>query len=182
VLSVSSHQAEAARNVGRRLFAIASSTTCSTPHRPALSSAPSISDSLRLHRRAPDLYAAKRLEAKAARSRRPGTRPLYLKCDIATSRQHRQRSGSGDLLAAPHSEPALMDLTERILPRSFAPTSNATPPHLLKRVRCIKRPHRTPADRGLPIGNLSSQFFANIISTSWTRRQARARAHQYVPT
>jgi retron-type reverse transcriptase len=111
------------------------------------------------------LYAARRLEAKVRSITRNWKHPAYyLKCDLAnffvSIDKHRLR----DLLAARIREPELMDLAERILfhdPRTDVDLQS--PPERLALVPPHKSLLNQPADRGLPIGNLSSQFFANVL-------------------
>jgi retron-type reverse transcriptase len=111
------------------------------------------------------LYAARRLEAKVRSITRNWKRPAYyLKCDLANFFVSIDKHQLRDLLAARIGEPELMDLAERILfhdPRTDVDVQS--PPERLALVPKHKSLLTQPADRGLPIGNLSSQFFANVL-------------------
>ncbi|MCA3182840.1 MAG: RNA-directed DNA polymerase [Cupriavidus sp.] len=110
------------------------------------------------------LYAARRLEAKVRSVTQNWSRPaFYLKCDLANFFVSIDKSILLDLLLAKVSEPFWRSLTTLVLmhdPRSDfvnlgdRSMMNLVPPH--------KRLMEQPAHLGLPIGNLSSQFFANV--------------------
>ena len=110
------------------------------------------------------LYAAKRLEAKIRSASQNWSRPVwYLKLDIANFFVSIDKRVLRELLAARITEPWWMRLGETILfhdpredfeLRGSAALQDLVPPH--------KRLIGQPAHRGLPIGNLSSQFFANV--------------------
>ena len=111
------------------------------------------------------LYAAKRLEAKVRSVTRNWARPaFYLKADIANFFVSIDKSILAGLIEARVHEPWWRALALQILhhdPRedailqSTAALMALVPPH--------KRLLEQPAGRGLPIGNLSSQFFANVF-------------------
>lgn len=110
------------------------------------------------------LYAAKRLEAKVrgitANWRRPA---YYLKCDIANFFVSIDKAILRELIAAKVSEPWWLSLAETILfhdPREDYELRGAA--NMIERVPHHKRLTSHPSGKGLPIGNLSSQFFANI--------------------
>lgn len=110
------------------------------------------------------LYAAKRLESKVRSITQNWSRPAhYLKLDLANFFVSIDKPILRDLLAARITEPWWMQLAEQILfhdPRQdFEYRGN---PALLDKVPAHKRLTNQPAHLGLPIGNLSSQFFANI--------------------
>ncbi|MBS1198120.1 MAG: Retron-type reverse transcriptase [Proteobacteria bacterium] len=110
------------------------------------------------------LYAAKRLEAKVRSITQNWQRPAhYLKLDLANFFVSIDKNILRDLIAARVSEPWWMALAETIL--FHDPRQNYEyrgKPALLERVPAHKRLTSQPAHLGLPIGNLSSQFFANI--------------------
>jgi len=110
------------------------------------------------------LYAARRLEAKIRSITQNWTRPAwYLKCDLANFFVSIDKNVLRDLIAARVQEPWWLWLADVILfhdPRQdFEYRGNAS---LLERVPPHKRLTNQPAHLGLPIGNLSSQFFANV--------------------
>ncbi len=110
------------------------------------------------------LYAAKRLEAKVRSITQNWQRPAhYLKLDLANFFVSINKNILREQIAARVTEPWWMNLAEIILfhdPRQdFEYRGNAA---LLERVPPHKRLTNHPAHLGLPIGNLSSQFFANI--------------------
>lgn len=110
------------------------------------------------------LYAAERLEAKIRSITQNWARPAYyLKLDLANFFVSIDKEVLRHQLAERVHEPWWMALAEQILmhdPRSNfefrgRPARMAlVPPH--------KRLMNQPAHLGLPIGNLSSQFFANV--------------------
>jgi RNA-directed DNA polymerase len=111
------------------------------------------------------LYGARRLEAKIRSLTQNWSRPAhYLKLDIANFFVSIDKRIIRELLATRITEPWWMGLAERVLfhdPReSFEYRGN---PSLLERVPSHKRLTGQPAHLGLPIGNLSSQFFANVL-------------------
>lgn len=110
------------------------------------------------------LYGARRLEAKVRSITRGFTRPAYyLKCDIANFFVSIHKPTLRVLIARRVHEPHLLDLADRILfhdPRADVDMQGA--PERMALVPAHKSLLNQPADRGLPIGNLSSQFFANV--------------------
>ena len=110
------------------------------------------------------LYGAKRLEAKIRSITQNWSKPAYyLKLDLANFFVSINKHILKELIAARVHEPYWMGLVEQILfddPRNHfefkgEPSSiELVPPH--------KRLANQSDDFGLPIGNLSSQFFANI--------------------
>nr|WP_234775252.1 RNA-directed DNA polymerase [Paraburkholderia tropica] len=110
------------------------------------------------------LYAAERLEAKVRSITQNWARPAYyLKLDLANFFVSIDKRVLLDLLLAKISEPFWRALTELVLmhdPRAdFVYIGD---PGLMERVPQHKRLLNQPAHLGLPIGNLSSQFFANV--------------------
>lgn len=110
------------------------------------------------------LYAAQRLEAKIRSASENWSKPIYyLKCDLANFFVAIDKRVLRDQLAKKITEPWWMALAEQILfhdPRQdFRYHGN---PQLMRRVPPHKRLVSQPAHLGLPIGNLSSQFFANV--------------------
>lgn len=110
------------------------------------------------------LYAAQRLEAKVRSITQTWSRPAYyLKCDLANFFVSIDKCILLDLLMARIDEPFWRSLTELVLmhdPRTDFDIRGE--PKLLNRVPPHKRLINQPAHLGLPIGNLSSQFFANV--------------------
>lgn len=111
------------------------------------------------------LYAAKRLEAKIRSITQNWSQPaFYLKCDLANFFVSIDKRILRELLARKIDEPWWMRLTDTVLfhdPRTdFEFRGN---PALLERVPSHKRLTNQPGHLGLPIGNLSSQFFANVL-------------------
>lgn len=123
-----------------------------------------IADSCACIRERGTLYAARRLEAKIRSQTQNWSRPgFYLKCDLA------------NFFVAIDKRVLARQLSDRITEswwRSLAlqvllhdPRENydvRSPAHLFNRVPQHKRLTAQPAHLGLPIGNLSSQFFANV--------------------
>jgi len=110
------------------------------------------------------LYGARRLEAMIRSQTQNWSRPgFYLKCDIANFFVSISKPILSELLAHHITEPWWLALARQILfhdPReNFEYRGN---PALLQRVPKHKRLAEQPAHFGLPIGNLSSQFFANV--------------------
>ncbi|TDV39572.1 reverse transcriptase (RNA-dependent DNA polymerase) [Paraburkholderia caballeronis] len=126
------------------------------------------------------LYAAERLESKVRSITQNWTRRAhYLKLDLANFFVSIDKRVLLDLLVAKIPEPFWRALTETVLmhdPRAdFAyrgdpARMNLVPPH--------KRLLGQQAHLGLPIGNLSSQFFANVyldVLDQHAKHQLRAR-------
>ena len=110
------------------------------------------------------LYAAERLEAKVRSITQNWSRPAhYLKCDLANFFVSIDKRILRELLARQITEPWWMQLADTVLfhdPRqNFELRGN---PARLELVPRHKRLTSHPAHLGLPIGNLSSQFFANV--------------------
>jgi RNA-directed DNA polymerase len=111
------------------------------------------------------LYAARRLEAKIRSVTQNWSRPAYyLKCDHANFFVSINKPVLLELLFDKVHEPFWRSLTELVLmhdPRAdFEYQGN---PALLELVPRHKRLMEQPSHLGLPIGNLSSQFFANVL-------------------
>jgi RNA-directed DNA polymerase len=110
------------------------------------------------------LYAAQRLEAKVRSQTQNWTRPgWYLKCDIANFFVSIDKRILSTLLAARIPEPWWLELADLILfhdPRTDVDVRGA--PSRLALIPPHKSLFNQPAHMGLPIGNLSSQFFANV--------------------
>ncbi|MGN8276638.1 RNA-directed DNA polymerase [Pseudomonas sp. SMN5] len=110
------------------------------------------------------LYAAKRLESKIRSASQNWSKPVfYLKCDLANFFVAIDKQVLWRQLAARINEPWWLSLAETILmhdPREDYEVRS--PAHLFNRVPQHKRLTAQPAHLGLPIGNLSSQFFANV--------------------
>ena len=111
------------------------------------------------------LYGSKRLEKKVRSITQNWTQPAYyLKCDISNFFVSIDKAIVRDLLAAKIPEPWWLQLAETILfhdPRDEYEYRGA--PCLLDLVPEHKRLTSHPASKGLPIGNLSSQFLANVL-------------------
>jgi RNA-directed DNA polymerase len=114
------------------------------------------------------LYAAKRLEAKIRSITQNWSRPAhYLKLDLANFFVSIDKRIVRDLLARRVTEPWWLQLAELILfhdPRSAAVVHSGA--DLLAKIPPHKSLFNQDADHGLPIGNLSSQFFANVLLDS----------------
>ena len=110
------------------------------------------------------LYAAQRLEAKIRSITQNWARPAwYLKCDLANFFVAIDKRILGELLAARIREPWWLKLALQVLwhdPRVDVDVRGY--PARLARVPAHKRLMNQTPDFGLPIGNLSSQFFANV--------------------
>lgn len=110
------------------------------------------------------LYAAERLEHSVRSITQNWSRSaFYLKCDLANFFVAIDKHVLRDQIAEHVPEPWWMDLAETILfhdPRTDVDVRD--PAKLLARVPAHKSLFNAPARTGLPIGNLSSQFFANI--------------------
>ena len=110
------------------------------------------------------LYAAKRLESKIRSASENWSKPVfYLKCDLANFFVAIDKAVLRKQLEARITEPWWLALATQILmhdPREDYETRS--PAHLFNRVPQHKRLVAQPAHLGLPIGNLSSQFFANV--------------------
>jgi hypothetical protein len=110
------------------------------------------------------LYAAKRLEAKARGITENWRRPAhYLKCDLANFFVAIDKHVLAEQLRSAIPEQPWQRLALQILWHD--PRENyqlRSPRRLLNRVPQHKRLTAQPAHLGLPIGNLSSQFYANV--------------------
>lgn len=110
------------------------------------------------------LYAAKRLESKIRSASENWSKPThYLKLDLANFFVAIDKQVLAGQLAARISEPWWRQLALLVLwhdPRTDYEVRS--PRHLFNRVPQHKRLTAQPARFGLPIGNLSSQFFANV--------------------
>ena len=110
------------------------------------------------------LYAARRVEKRIRSITQNWAKPAaYLKMDVANFFVSIHKPTLRDLLLAKIHEPFWADLTERVLmhdPReNFELRGDRA---LMMQVPPHKRLLEQSSDRGLPIGNLSSQFFANV--------------------
>lgn len=110
------------------------------------------------------LYGAQRLEKKIRRITQNWKLPaFYLKCDFANFFNCIDKRRL-DAMLAPHiTAPWWLALTRTVLhhdPRPAALIRSA--PEVLDRVPCHKSLFAQDEHHGLPIGNLSSQFFANV--------------------
>lgn len=129
------------------------------------------------------LYAARRLEHQVRSATANWTRPAhYLKCDLANFFVSIDKTVLLAQLQRRIHEPWWMSLAQTILmhdPRDNAIVRGSArdlakvPPH--------KSLFNAPPGRGLPIGNLSSQFFANVLLDSLDQFvKHRLRAPYYV--
>ncbi len=111
------------------------------------------------------LFAAQQLERDVRSVTHNWSRPAWaLKCDLANFFVAIDKHVLWAELEPKLPEPFWRDLTRTVLfhdPR--ADYELRCPPALLQRVPPHKRLLNAPADTGLPIGNLSSQFFANVL-------------------
>lgn len=111
------------------------------------------------------LYAAQRLEHDVRSITQNWQHPAhYLKCDLANFFVSIHKPTLQARLHRRIAEPFWRWLTDTVLmhdPRTdYELRGDAA---LLKRVPTHKQLLQAPSDRGLPIGNLSSQFFANVL-------------------
>jgi hypothetical protein len=110
------------------------------------------------------LYAVERLESKIRSVTQNWSRSaFYLKCDLANFFVSIDKDILRGLLLSKISEPFWRSLTELVLmhdPRGDFEFRGDR--KLLARVPPHKRLMEQTANHGLPIGNLSSQFFANV--------------------
>jgi RNA-directed DNA polymerase len=110
------------------------------------------------------LYAAERLEHSVRSITQNWSRPaFYLKCDLANFFVAIDKLVLREQIAQHVPEAWWMGLAETILfhdPRADVDVRG--PAKLLARVPVHKSLFNAPPRTGLPIGNLSSQFFANI--------------------
>ena len=110
------------------------------------------------------LYAAKRLEHDVRAITQNWSRPaFYLKLDLANFFVAIDKHILHAQIAAKVPEGWWLDLADTILfhdPRTDVELRGSAA--LLARVPPHKSLFNAPADTGLPIGNLSSQFFANV--------------------
>jgi len=110
------------------------------------------------------LYACTRLESKIRSATQNWSKPcFYLKCDLANFFVAIDKNILHTLLANKISEAWWLQLADLILfhdPRqNFELRGNA---EKINQVPSHKRLTNQPSHSGLPIGNLSSQFFANV--------------------
>lgn len=110
------------------------------------------------------LYAAQRLAHDVRAVSQNWSRPAwYLKCDLANFFVAIDKQVLAEQLAARITEPWWLALARLVLfhdPRTHVDVRS--PPALLAKVAPHKSLFNAPTDVGLPIGNLSSQFFANV--------------------
>lgn len=128
------------------------------------------------------LYAAQRLEHDVRAVTANWSRQAwYLKCDLANFFVAIDKRILRVQLHARVTEPWWRWLTDTVLmhdPRSDYELRSD--PALLQRVPPHKRLANAPADTGLPIGNLSSQFFANAhLDALDQHAKHRLRARHY---
>lgn len=110
------------------------------------------------------LYGAKRLEKKASSITQGWTKSAYyLKCDLANFFVSIDKEILGRLLTKHIAESWWRELAHQILFHDARENYELHgSPALIARVPPHKRLANQPTTHGLPIGNLSSQFFANI--------------------
>ncbi|OAI85004.1 reverse transcriptase [Pseudomonas putida] len=110
------------------------------------------------------LYAGKRMEAKVRSQTQNWSRPgFYLKCDLANFFVSIDKRVLAGQLQQRITDPWWRTMALQVLwhdPREDYEIRS--PRHLFNRVPQHKRLTTQPAHLGLPIGNLSSQFFANV--------------------
>jgi RNA-directed DNA polymerase len=110
------------------------------------------------------LYAAKRLEAQARSVTQSWSRhAFYLKLDLSNFFVAIDKSILRDQLLPRIDDAWWQSLTETVL--FHDPRENVdvrSPASRMRLVPAHKSLFNAPADTGLPIGNLSSQFFANV--------------------
>lgn len=126
------------------------------------------------------LYAAQRLESKVRSITRNWSRPAhYLKCDVANFFVNIDKRILWRQLERKINEPQWRWLAELVLfhdPReNFEWRGN---PQNIEKVPAHKRLTSQDSHHGLPIGNLSSQFFANVYLDAldqFAKHQLRSR-------
>jgi len=129
------------------------------------------------------LYAARRLEAKIRSQTQDWSRPgFYLKCDLANFFVAIHKPTLRELLAARILEPWWRALAELILfhdPRHGVKLkASSSELALIPRHKSL---FNQSAEFGLPIGNLSSQFFANVYLDALDQFvKHRLRARHYI--
>lgn len=110
------------------------------------------------------LYAAQRLERHVRSLTQSWQQPAwYLKCDLANFFVAIDKRRLFELLCKRITQPWWRQLAETVLfhdPRQDVELRSSAA--MLARVPPHKSLFNAPADTGLPIGNLSSQFFANV--------------------
>lgn len=129
------------------------------------------------------LYAAKRLDRHARSITQDWTVPAwYLKCDLSNFFNRIEKSVLWDLLKAKIHEPWWLGLCGTILWHDCRENYETRGDlQVLDKVPTYKRLINQPAGFGLPIGNLPSQFFANVILDPLDQRlKHRAKAKHYV--
>jgi RNA-directed DNA polymerase len=129
------------------------------------------------------LYAAQRLEHQVRSCTRNWSQPAsYLKCDLANFFVSIDKHVLREQLARRIAEPWWLQLADTILmhdPRGDVEVRGNR--HELELVPPHKSLFNAPADHGLPIGNLSSQFFANVLLDDLDQHiKHRLRAPHYV--
>jgi hypothetical protein len=129
------------------------------------------------------LYAAQRLEAKIRSASENWSRPVfYLKCDLANFFVSIDKRILAELLHARIADPWWRSLADLILwhdPRDDFELRGD--PRLLALVPPHKRLLNQSPEYGLPIGNLSSQFYANVYLDALDRFvKHELRAHHYI--
>lgn len=111
------------------------------------------------------LYGARRLESQVRSATRNWSRPAwYLKIDCANFFVSINKHILRERITRRVREPFWLALADTILmhdPRTEVQVRGR--PELLRLVPAHKSLFNAPADTGLPIGNLSSQFFANVL-------------------
>jgi len=128
------------------------------------------------------LYAAQRLEHQVRSITRNWSRPaFFLKCDLANFFVAIDKHVLREQLVSHIDGTWWQALAETILfhdPRIDVDVRSR--PHELRLVPSHKSLFNAPADTGLPIGNLSSQFFANVYLDAldqFSKHQLRARRY-----
>jgi retron-type reverse transcriptase len=110
------------------------------------------------------LYAARRLEAKVRSITKNWSRAAwYLKLDLANFFVSIDKRILHRLLATRITNPWWLKLAETVLFHDPRPgVVRHSPPQRMALIPPYKSLFNQPSHRGLPIGNLSSQFFANV--------------------
>jgi len=131
------------------------------------------------------LYAARRLEGQVRSVTQNWSKPAsYLKCDLANFFVSIDKKVVLAQLQRRVTEPWWMELAETILmhdPRADVDVRGAR--QELALVPAHKSLFNAPDDHGLPIGNLSSQFFANVLLDpfdQWVKHKLRVPYVRYV--
>lgn len=111
------------------------------------------------------LYAANRLQSHLLSATENWSKPVfYLKADIANFFGSIRHDVLFELLARKIKDQTMLDLCRKLVFQDIRQGAVVkSSPRILALVPAHKSLFQAPAGIGLPIGNLSSQFFANVL-------------------